>query len=160
MKWSKRPESLTKKGGFHPHASFISGCSPRGVIGCLLTLAGQYIPQWFCHKPYEVAMEPQIRTQLLLHTCLCISFNQSHTQAHCTVSKVKQKTCLLGEQRTRALNVFTLSWNQTRPQDERLLLGAVNKAGILGLWRRAIWSGAISSCCWGLLASLQKWLTL
>ena len=38
-------------------------------------------------------MEPQIRTQLLLHTRLCISFNQSLTQAQC--SKVKQKTCVL-----------------------------------------------------------------
>ena len=41
MKWSKRPENLTKKGEFSPYASSISGCSPRGDVGCLLALAGR-----------------------------------------------------------------------------------------------------------------------
>ena len=38
------------------------------------------------------------------------SLSINHTQAYCRVSKVKQKMCLLGEQRTKALSVFTLSW--------------------------------------------------
>ena len=40
---------------------------PKGDIGCLLALAGQYKPPTgFCHKPYEVAMEPQSRAPHLL----------------------------------------------------------------------------------------------
>ena len=32
---------------------------PKGVIGCLLTLAGRYNPlTGFCHKPYEITVEP------------------------------------------------------------------------------------------------------
>ena len=47
----------------------------------------------------------------------------SFTQAHCRVSKVQQKKCLVGEQRTRTPSVLTLSWiNLDEPQDERLLL--------------------------------------
>ena len=47
--------------------------------------------QGFCHKPYEVTSEPQIKTQPLVH--ICVSFNRSHTQA-----------------RTRAPSVLNLSW--------------------------------------------------
>ena len=40
---------------------------PKGDIGCLLALAGQYKPlTGFCHKLYEVAMEPQRRAPYLL----------------------------------------------------------------------------------------------
>ena len=42
------------------------------------------------------------------HMCLFQSI--SHTQAQCRVSKVQQKTCLLGEQRARAPSVLILSW--------------------------------------------------
>ena len=42
---------------------------PQGDIGCLLALAGRYEPPTgFCHKPYEVAAEPQSRAPHLLHT--------------------------------------------------------------------------------------------
>ena len=35
---------------------------PEGDIGCLLALAGQYKPATgFCHKPYEITVEPQSR---------------------------------------------------------------------------------------------------
>ena len=44
MKWSKRVESLTKKGEFGPKALLISCRSPGADIGCLLTLAGRYNP--------------------------------------------------------------------------------------------------------------------
>ena len=47
----------------------------------------------------------------------------SFTQAHCRVSKVQQKACSLGEQRTRALSILTCpEESRMRPQDERLLL--------------------------------------
>ena len=38
---------------------------PKGDIGCLLALAGWYKPPTgFCHKPYEVTVEPQSRALL------------------------------------------------------------------------------------------------
>ena len=56
----KETESLTEKGEFGPHALPIS--VPEGDIGCLLALAGRYnAPTGFCHKPYEITMEPQSR---------------------------------------------------------------------------------------------------
>ena len=61
MKWSKRQKSLTEKGEFGPHALPISTRS-KGDIGCLLALAGWHKPPTgFCHKPYEVTVEPQSR---------------------------------------------------------------------------------------------------
>ena len=42
---------------------------PEGDIECLLALAGQYnAPTGFCHKPYEITVEPQSRAPYLLHT--------------------------------------------------------------------------------------------
>ena len=42
---------------------------PEGDIGCLLALAGWYKPPTgFCHKPYEVTVEPQSRSPHLLCT--------------------------------------------------------------------------------------------
>ena len=41
---------------------------PQGDVGCLLALAGRCKPlTGFCHKPYEVAAEPQSRAPHLLH---------------------------------------------------------------------------------------------
>ena len=71
---------------------------PEGDIECLLALAGLYnAPTGFCHKPYEITVEPQSRA--------CHSF----TQAHGRVSKTQQKTCSLREQRTKAPSILTLS---------------------------------------------------
>ena len=40
---------------------------PEGDIGCLLALAGRYKPPTgFCHKPYEITVEPQSRAPHLL----------------------------------------------------------------------------------------------
>ena len=40
----------------------------EGDIGCLLALAGRYnAPTGFCHKPYEITVEPQGRAPYLLH---------------------------------------------------------------------------------------------
>ena len=86
--------------------------------------------QGFWHKPYEVTMEPQIRAQLLLHTCLCISFNQSLTQAW--YSKVKQKTCVLENKKLELWASSSYpegSWMS--PQEERLLLKHAKTPGFL-----------------------------
>ena len=41
---------------------------PEGDIGCLLALAGRYnAPTGFCHKPYEITVEPQNRAPYLLY---------------------------------------------------------------------------------------------
>ena len=41
---------------------------PKGVIGCLLALAGRYKPlTGFCHKSYEITVEPQSRAPHLPH---------------------------------------------------------------------------------------------
>ena len=84
MKWSERPKSLTEKGEFGPQALPISGQFPKGDIGCLLALAGQYKPPTgFCHEPYEITVEPQSRAPHLLHAGHVI-----HSHKH-TVELVK-----------------------------------------------------------------------
>ena len=41
---------------------------PKGDIGCLLALAGRCNAlTGFCHKPYEITVEPQSRAPYLLH---------------------------------------------------------------------------------------------
>ena len=139
MKWSKRPKSLTEKGEFSPHALPISGRSPKGDIGCLLAVAGRYNPPTgFCHKLYEVTVEPQRRAPHLLRAARFI-----HSHKHTVVSKVHQKTCSLGEQRTRAPNILTLSWRiLDEPPRWQVVAEPHKDAGILDLWRRRIQSGA------------------
>ena len=42
---------------------------PEGDIRCLLALAGRYKPlTGFCHKPYEITVEPQSRAPHLLRS--------------------------------------------------------------------------------------------
>ena len=62
--------------------------------------------QGFCHKPYEVTMELQSRAPSLASHRACHTF----TQAHCRVSEIQQKTCSLGEWRTRVPSILTLFW--------------------------------------------------
>ena len=51
---------------------------PEGDIGCLLALAGWCnAPTGFCHKPYEITVEPQSRAPHLLRTG---HFIHSHKQ--------------------------------------------------------------------------------
>ena len=102
---------------------------PKGDTGCLLSLASRYKPlTGFGHKPYEVTMEPQGRVPHLLHAG---HFIHSRS-AHCRVSKVQQKTCSLGEQRTRAPSILTLSWRiPDEPPNERLLLNDPKTPGFL-----------------------------
>ena len=57
---------------------------PEGDIGCLLALAGRYnAPTGFCHKLYEITVEPQSRAPCLLHAGHAI-----HSHKH-TVELVK-----------------------------------------------------------------------
>ena len=57
---------------------------PKGVIGCFLALAGRCKPlTGFCHKPYEITMEPQSKAPHLLCTGHVI-----HSHKH-TVELVK-----------------------------------------------------------------------
>ena len=57
---------------------------PEGDIGCLLALAGRYNPlTGFCHKPYEITVEPQSRAPYLLH-----AGHVNHSHKH-TVELVK-----------------------------------------------------------------------
>ena len=57
---------------------------PEGDIGCLLALAGWYnAPTGFCHKLYEITVEPQSRAPYLLHAGPVI-----HSHKH-TVELVK-----------------------------------------------------------------------
>ena len=106
---------------------------PEGDVGCLLALAGQYKPlTGFCHKPYEVTVEPQSRTLHLLHAEHFI-----HSHNHTRVSKVQRKMCSLGEQRTRAPSILTSSW---RIPDEsprwKVVAESCKNAEVLGLRRR------------------------
>ena len=114
MKWSKRPESLTEKGEFGPHALPISGHYPRREVVCLLALAG-----WYNRPPPPTGFSAISHMRSLWNgklghsSCfahMCLFQSISHTQAQCRVSKVQQKTCLLGEQRARAPSVLILSW--------------------------------------------------
>ena len=42
---------------------------PKGDVGCLLALAGRYKPPTdFCHKPYEITVEPQSRAPHFLRS--------------------------------------------------------------------------------------------
>ena len=57
---------------------------PEGDIGCLLALAGRHKPlTGFCHKPYEITLEPQSRAPYLFHAGPAI-----HSHTH-TVELVK-----------------------------------------------------------------------
>ena len=79
---------------------------PEGDIGCLLALAGRYkLLTGFCHKPYEITVELQSRASHLLRAGRFI-----HSHKH-TVELVKySRKHSLGEQRTRAPSILTLSW--------------------------------------------------
>ena len=78
---------------------------PEGDIGCFLALAGRYnAPTGFCHKPYEITVEPQSRAHYVLHAGHAI-----HSHKDSRVSKAQQKTYSLREQRTKAPSILTLS---------------------------------------------------
>ena len=124
---------MNEKRKFSSHASPISGHSPRRDTGCLLALAGWYkplprLPFWGLSSVITRHLETSEKGSSLVSHRVCHSF----TQAHRRVSKAKQKTCSLREQRTRAPSILTLSWRiPTSPQDERLLLNHTKTPGFL-----------------------------
>ena len=103
----------------------------------------QGFPCWSCLWSLSGTTKPQNSAQWSLPGQLHISFLLlSHTRAHHRVSKVLQKMCLLGEQRTRTLSILTLSWrSQMSPQYEWLLLQDVYYTRICDLQRREFQSG-------------------
>ena len=104
-------KKITKKGKFTPHALPISGHSPRRDVEYLLALAGQ-------HKPATSLPFGELTSVIMRHlktteqgsslaSCrACHSF----TQAHHSVSKVKQKNVYTKKaERLELLSVLTLS---------------------------------------------------
>ena len=93
---------------------------PKGDIGCPLALADRYKPPTcFCHKPYEVAAEPQSRAPHLLHAGRFI-----HSHKH-TMELVKySRKCARQENKELELQASLPCPEGSRmsPQDERLLL--------------------------------------
>ena len=106
MKWSKKLESLTEKGEFGPHALPISGWSLKETLGDSWHWQVSIIP-WQIFAISRMRLRETAEQGSSLALCsVCHSF----TQARCRVSKIQQKACLLGEQRTRAPSILTLSW--------------------------------------------------
>ena len=96
-------EKLTEKGKFGPHASPISGRSLCRDIGCLLALAGWYKPLirlafGGCLQSLWGTEKPQSRAQRSLRAG-CVIHCHPFTRAYHSVSKVKQKMCMLRKQR-------------------------------------------------------------
>ena len=102
---------------------------PKGDVGCLLELAGRYKPPTgFCHKPYEVSVEPQSRAPRLLCTGRFI-----HSCKH-TIELVKySRKCVRQENREIQLQASLPCPEVSRmsPQDERLLLNDPKTPGFL-----------------------------
>ena len=139
MKWSKRPKSLTEKGGFGPHTLPISGQFPKETLGASWHWQVGITP-W---KVSAISVWDHCGTAeqgSLLGSCrACHSF----TQAHRRVSKAQQKTCLLREQRTRAPNILTLSWRiPDEPPRWKVIVESREDIRILGPRRRRIQSRA------------------
>ena len=139
MKWSKRPKSLTEKGEFGPHALPISGRFPKETLGA----------SWHWQvgiNPKQVSAINHVRSPQNRRAGSSLASHRafhSFTQAHCRVSKVQQKTCLLGEQRTRAPNILTLSWRiPDKPPRWKVVVESHEYTGILGPRRRRIQSEA------------------
>ena len=79
---------------------------PEGDIGYLLALAGGINPR----QVSAISLIGRLGTSEQGSSLASCRAFHSFTQAHRGVSKVQRKTCLLGEQRTRATSILTLSW--------------------------------------------------
>ena len=93
---------------------------PEGDIGCLLALAGRYKPpKGFCHKLYEVTVEPQSRAPHLLCAGCFI-----HSHKHTIELLMYSSKCVCQENIELKLQASLPcpEESQMSPQDERLLL--------------------------------------
>ena len=102
---------------------------PKGNIGCFLALAGWYKPPTgFCHKPYEITVEPQSRAPHLLLAGHFIP-SQNHT-----VELVKySRKCVRQENKELELQASLPCPEESRtsPQDERFLRNHKRTPGFL-----------------------------
>ena len=128
MKWSKRPKSLTEKGEFGLHALPISGWSPKETFSA----------SWHWQvgiNPWQLSAISCMRSLWTTEQGSSLAPRRafhSSTQAHQRVSKVQQKTCSLGEQRTRAPSILTLSWRiPDKPPRWKLVAESLKDSGIL-----------------------------
>ena len=112
---------------------------PEGDIGCLLALAGRYKPPTgFCHKPYEITVEPQSRAPHLLR-----AGHVFHSHKHTVVLvKHSRKRVSLREQRTGAPSILTLSWRIPDEPPRWKVVAEGKDARIPGLQERRIQSRA------------------
>ena len=93
---------------------------PEGDIGCLLTLAGRYNPlTGFCHKPYEITVEPQSRAPYLLHAGHVI---HSHKHTVEVVKHSRKRVRLENKELELQASLLCPEESQMSPQDERLWL--------------------------------------
>ena len=140
MKWSKKTEKFYRERRVWSTCFAHFWLVPEGDIGCFLAFSGRYKPQTsFCHKPYEVTVEPQSRAPHLLCAGHVIYSHKYVVE----LVKYSRKTCWLGEQRTRAPSILTLSWKiLDEPPRWKVVAESRKDARILGLQRRRIQPGA------------------
>ena len=99
----------------------------KGNIGCLLALAGRYKPpKGFCHKLYEVTVEPQSRVPHLLCAGCFI-----HSHKHTIELLMYSSKCVCQENKELELQASLPcpEESQMRPQDERVLLNYAKTLG-------------------------------
>ena len=102
---------------------------PEEDIGFLLALAGQYNPPTgFCHKPYEITVEPQSRAPHLLRAG---RFIHSHKHTVELVEYSRKRVRQENKELELQASLPCPEGSQTSPQDERLLLNHTNTLGFL-----------------------------
>ena len=98
---------MSKKAKFSPLALPISGCSPHRDVGCLLALAGLYKPP--TRLPFwglPSVIKRHCKTAEQDSSFVSRRAHYSFTQAHCRVSKVRQKNAYTEKAERLELWVF------------------------------------------------------
>ena len=126
---------MTKKAKFSPLALPISGCSPHRDVGCLLALAGLYkpptrLPFWGLPSVIRRHCKTAEQDSSLASSRACYSF----TQAHCRVSKVRQKNAYTEKAERLELWVFLPCPEDPRWASKMIAYG--EQCWIHKLWRR------------------------
>ena len=102
---------------------------PEGDVECLLALAGRYKPPTsFCHKPYEITVEPQSRAPYFLHAG-CVIHSHKHTVE--LVKCSRKRVCQENKELELQASLLCPEGYLTSPQDERLLLKHKKMPGFL-----------------------------
>ena len=102
---------------------------PKGVIGCLLALAGRYKPPTgFCHKLYEITVESQSGAPHLL----CSGhFTHSHKHTVELVKYSRKRVCQENKELEFQASLPCPEGSRMSPQDERLWLNHAKMPGFL-----------------------------